>query len=1416
MLAVRRRFDRERVAALRLVVWGGLERQRTCAADVERSGVRPLDRPDDRVALRVGRRVGLDRSRAVLGEARSGRTTCDRRSLVNVAHAHRDRLGRVLLTDAGLDRHRVTALRLIVRRRLQTERAGDQREHVPVRALERPGDAAAVRVLRRVSGQRQGGRVLGDAQCVGASQAQRLGLVVHRDRHRQRRELPVRRRLHRQLVLVVRVGVRRQLIVRRRNETQDPAAADAEVARIRPLERPNDRVALGVGGRVRGHRRRAVLGVAVAGAAGRDRRSLVHVAHRHGHGLRRVLAVGARLDRDRVAALGLMVGRSLERQRARAADLERGGVGALDRPADHVAFGICRRVRGDRAGAVLGEARSGRATCDCRSFVHVAHCHRDVLGVMLAVGARLDGERVAALGLVIRGRLERQRARGTDDERSGVNALDRPTDRVVLRVGGRVGLDRARSVLGEARTGRALGDRRAFIHVAHTDGDRLRPVLAVGCRLDRDRVAALRFVVRSRLERQRARAADVERGAVRPLNRPGDGVVLRVSRRVRRDRAGAVLGEARTGRALRDRWSLVHVAHRHRDVLGGVLAVRCRLDRERVTALRLVVWGRLERQSARAADLERGGISAFDRPDDRVVLGIGGDVGLHRSGPVLGKARTGRTSGDRRTLVDVGHGHGHGLGGVLAVRCRLDRDRVAALCLVVGRCLERQRAGTADLERGGVGALDRPGDGVVLRVGRRVRRDRASAVLGEAGSGRATCDRRSLVHVAHRHGDGLGVVLAVRCRLDGDRVTALGLVVRSRLERQRARAADIERSGVDALDGPDDRVVLGVGRYVGLDRSRAVLGEARTGRTSGDRRTLVHVAHTDGDRLRPVLAVGCRLDGDRVAALRFVVRRGLERQRARAADLERGRIRPLDRPTNRVALGVRRRVGLDRARAVLGEARSGRALGDRRGLVHVAHRDRDRLRRLLLAGAGLDGHRVRALRFIVRCCLQRQHAGGQREHVLVCALQRPDDGAALRILCRVCRQRQRARVLLNAHRPGAAQRQRLGVVGHRDRDRQGRALAVGGRLDRHFVFIVGVGVRRRLVVRRRGEAQRSVCADAEVAGIVTLQRPLDLVALRVGGRVGSDRRGAVLGVVVAGAALRDRRALVHVVDRDRDVERGGVVVVVRGRDRDRVGTLRLVIGRRVEREHAIREAEAGRVRAAQGQGWGRALRVLGRVRGHFVGGVFLEVDGRLPRDRGSLIHISDVQRYDHIGALAARRGLDGHRVGGLRLVVRRGVEAERARAADTEGVLVRAQQRPADALAVRVGRRVRRQRQGGRVLRDAQRPRAGQGDLSGFDDVGGGDLHVVLDALAVGRTAQGQLVDVVSVGIGRRFVIQRNVDIEEFSQVVVFLIMVVLRVEEVGVRSLKRHIDVVALRVHELERGERTPEVLRPTEGRGT
>ena len=128
---------------------------------------------------------------------------------------------------------------------------------------------------------------------------------------------------------------------------------------------------------------------------------------------------------------------------------------------------------------------------------------------------------------------------------------------------------------------------------------------------------------------------------------------------------------------------------------------------------------------------------------------------------------------------------------------------------------------------------------------------------------------------------------------------------------------------------------------------RCVLGEGDAGGKTAQGRRLHHVRHRDGDGHGRAVqrSVGAG-DGDVIDIVGaricrgLEVRRHLEADRARAADVEQRRIRAAERKAERGAFGVGASRLVGGAGAVLGEAGGG-AGGDAGRFVRVRHRDGD-------------------------------------------------------------------------------------------------------------------------------------------------------------------------------------------------------------------------------------------------------------------------------------------------------------------------------------------------------------------------------------------------------------------------------------------------------------------------------------------
>ena len=258
----------------------------------------------------------------------------------------------------------------------------------------------------------------------------------------------------------------------------------------------------------------------------------------------------------------------------------------------------------------------------------------------------------------------------------------------------------------------------------------------------------------------------------------------------------------------------------------------------------------------------------------------------------------------------------------------------------------------------------------------------------------------------------------------------------------------------------------------------------------------------------------------------------------------------------------------DGVEAVLGVIELESAAGDARREVDVG--DRDGYVERGGFAAGLDPHRdvvhvvgVGVLGgVVVRRRGEGEHSVGQGEVGGVGPGQRPGDGQSLGIVGRVGGDRRVGALgLLDLARP--AQGQRLVDVGDGDGHFPLHRVGPVRRPDGDLVDVVGVGVARVLVVGRRPEPQHAP-GDGEEGRVIAPQRPGDGDALGVGGGVGGDRRGPVLGVV-PGLGTAEHERLVHGGYLDGDVQKVGSSV--------RVGGNNLKVGRRsggaVEIEHRL-------------------------------------------------------------------------------------------------------------------------------------------------------------------------------------------------------------------------------------------------------
>ena len=921
--------ERQVVGAPGLVVGRRLEAQRA-AREVETACVRAAQGERRCFAFGVRGAVARDRAGRVLGEADRGRAV-DRRGLVHVLHGDRDVQLPVAGGVGGPDGHFVDAVSvgilgiLIVQVNVRAERqgevprvAGDKRlvhdETVGVRPRQREGDRIPFTVAGCVNAQV-------DRDLAVALQGHPLRLAVlrpevrrvvgvgDRDRHGQRAAQAVGGRLDRHLVDVVRVGVRRRLEVRRRGEAQRSARTDAEVVGVRALDRPRDRVVLRVGRRVGRHRRRAVLGVAVRRAAARDARRFVLVDDVHGVTHRHGRVVGGRGLDDQfigVVAVGVLrrieVGGVGDAQHA-PADREESAVRAGHTPGDGLAFGIAGRDRGEAPGDALGQVKLGVRARELRRLVDVGHGHGHRRAGGFVVRRRRHSDGVGALGLVVGRRLEGQRARAADVERITVGALDSPANAVPVGVGRGVGRHRAGRVLGEAGIAGAARDRRRVVRIEDLDRDGQSVVLVVGRGLDRDRVRALRLVVRRRLEPQAAEAVDLEGARVRAFDRPADLVELRVLGQVARDpKRQGVLGEAGSRSSIGDLRRFVHVCDRDVNIQRGGIAVVVRgAEVHQVVAVVLEVGGLLELEDS-IGEGEAVGVAAPETQTDVAALGIHRRIGAHGCSRVLVEVQHGRAADDRR-FVHVEHRERDVAAIALFVGRRPDRDRVRALRLVV-RPLGQRKLAVLDREVRGVGSLHRPGDRVALRVMSRVVADhQVGRVLPDLQVRFALGDRRFLVHVfdEDRHVEVRPVAVLV-LGVEGHVVGILGLVV-GRVVEVELPVGEGEGVGIAAAEAQGRGGALRVRGAVRGHHGGGVLVEVHRGRTR-DLRAFVHVGDRHAHGPRVALAVGRRLDRDRVGTLGLIVRRGRQRQIAGSVDREVVAVGAFQRPGDLVILGI--------------------------------------------------------------------------------------------------------------------------------------------------------------------------------------------------------------------------------------------------------------------------------------------------------------------------------------------------------------------------------------------------------------------------------------------------------------------------------------------------------------------------------
>ena len=202
------------------------------------------------------------------------------------------------------------------------------------------------------------------------------------------------------------------------------------------------------------------------------------------------------------------------------------------------------------------------------------------------------------------------------------------------------------------------------------------------------------------------------------------------------------------------------------------------------------------------------------------------------------------------------------------------------------------------------------------------------------------------------------VPLAV-CSLDLNLVVVVtvcragGLEIRRVDEGQRTgTAVEIEQRLIRATrQAIGQRIAVGIGRGCGVDRARAFLSE--TSRASrAENRIVVRISDRDGDGLggRPTIAVCSLADLNLVVVVTVCRAGGLEIRRVdegqrtgTAVEVEQRLIRATRQAIGqRIAVGIGRGCGVDRARAFLSETgRASRA--ENRIVVRISDRDGDGL-----------------------------------------------------------------------------------------------------------------------------------------------------------------------------------------------------------------------------------------------------------------------------------------------------------------------------------------------------------------------------------------------------------------------------------------------------------------------------------------
>ena len=445
---------------------------------------------------------------------------------------------------------------------------------------------------------------------------------------------------------------------------------------------------------------------------------------------------------------------------------------------------------------------------------------------------------------------------------------------------------------------------------------------------------------------------------------------------------------------------------------------------------------------------------------------------------------------------------------------------------------------------------------------------------------------------------------------------------------------------------------------------------------------------------------------------------------------------------------------------------------------HIADRDRHVLagRSRAIAGRNDDVIDIVAARigriFIIRCRVERHFPGFavDREQGRIRAGDRVGD----RIPLFPGRLDDIGRGLGFGHRAGGrrleARRPDLSLVGHRDRDRAVRGIGAVRSPDNDVIDIVGAGIGRRFKVRRSVESDKAGRGiDAEQARIRTAgDRIGHAVAVGIGSVGIIDRTGPVLdeagrrprgegrgvvvdivhshadGLAVGQRAVRDRNG--HVID-----------IVTAG-----IGRV-FMIGRRDKAERAGIgvDGEQGRIRARDRVGQAVAVRI-GRAGRDHRRGVLVDRHRAGDRDHRCLVDIGHRNRDRLIGGQRAVAGANDDVIDIVRTGIGGVLEIGRADKAEFAGIGVDGEQgrigsarnRIGDGVAVAIGRRrgiARRRHAFGNRRRRARGE--GRGEVIGRRHRDGHILAV--RQRPVGRR-DGDVIDVVAIGIGRAFEIRRR------------------------------------------------------------